>query len=34
MGRIAAFTQEQVFEAADKLVETGNEVSPNTLRDL
>lgn len=34
MGRIAAFTQEQVFEAADKLLETGNEVSPNSLRDL
>lgn len=34
MGRIAAFTQEQVFEAANKLVETGNEVSPNSLRDL
>ncbi len=33
MGRIAAFTQEQVFEAADKLAADGIEVSPNALRD-
>lgn len=32
MGRIAAHTQEQVFEAADKLTADGREVTPNTLR--
>lgn len=32
MGRIAAHTQEQVFEAADKLAADGREVTPNTLR--
>ncbi len=34
MGRIAAHTQEQVFEAADDLAASGQEVSPNALRDL
>lgn len=34
MGRTAAHTQEQVFEAADKLAANGQEVTPNALRDL
>ena len=34
MGRIAAHTQEQVFEAADGLAANGQEISPNALRDV
>lgn len=34
MGRSAVHTQEQVFEAADKLVANGQEVTPNALRAL
>lgn len=34
MGRIAAHTQEQVFEAADKLAANGQEVTPTTLREV
>ena len=34
MGRIAAHSQEQVFEAADKLAANGQEVTPNALRDV
>lgn len=34
MGRIAAHTQEQVYEAADKLAASRQEVTPNALRDL
>lgn len=34
MGRTAVHTQEQVFEAADKLASNGQEVTPNALRDL
>lgn len=34
MGRTAVFTQEQVFEAAEKLAANGQEVTPNALRDL
>lgn len=34
MGRIAAHTPEQVFEAADKLAASGQEVTPNALRDV
>lgn len=34
MGRTAAHTQEQVFEAADKLAANGQEVTPNALRDV
>lgn len=34
MGRNAAFSQEQVFEAADKLASNNQEVTPNALRDL
>ena len=34
MGRTAVHSQEQVFEAADKLAANGQEVSPNALRDL
>lgn len=34
MGRIAAHTQEQVFEAADKLAANGQEVTPTALREV
>lgn len=34
MGRIAAHTQEQVFEAADKLAAEGKEVTQTTLREV
>ena len=34
MGRIAAHSQEQVFEAADKLAAEGHDVTPTTLREL
>lgn len=34
MGRTAVHSQEQVFEAADRLAANGQEVSPNALRDL
>lgn len=34
MGRIAAHSQEQVFEAANKLAENNQEVTPNSLRDI
>lgn len=34
MGRIAAHTQEQVFEAADKLAANGQEVTATTLREV
>lgn len=34
MGRAAAYSPEQVFEAADKLAANGHEVTPNALRDL
>ncbi|MCW8208080.1 DNA-binding protein [Verminephrobacter aporrectodeae subsp. tuberculatae] len=34
MGRIAAHTQEQVFEAADKLAVEGEEVTPTALREV
>lgn len=34
MGRTAVHTQEQVFEAADKLAANGQEVTPNGLRDV
>ena len=34
MGRTAAYTQEQVFEAADKLAANGQEVTANALRDV
>lgn len=34
MGRIAAHTQEQVFEAADKLAAEGHEVTATTLREV
>jgi DNA repair exonuclease SbcCD ATPase subunit len=33
MGRAAAYTQEQVFEMADKLAVSGKEVTPTTLRE-
>lgn len=33
MGRIAAHTQEQVFKAANKLMESGVEVTPSALRE-
>ena len=34
MGRTAAHTQEQIFEAADRLAVNGQEVTANALRDL
>lgn len=34
MGRIAAHTQEQVFEVADKLAAEGKEVTPTSLREV
>lgn len=34
MGRIAAHTKEQVFEAADKLASNGQAVTPTTLREV
>lgn len=34
MGRIAAHTQEQVFEAAEKLAAESREVTPTTLREV
>ena len=33
MGRLAAFTPEQVYEAAEQLFAAGQEVTPNALRD-
>lgn len=34
MGRTAVHTQDEVFQAADKLAANGQEVTPNALRDL
>ena len=34
MGRNAAHSQEQIFDAADKLAANGQEVTPNALRDV
>jgi len=34
MGRIAVHTQEQVFEAAEKLARSGREVTPTSLREI